>query len=332
MNDNHILGNYEIIEDNILKEVDLNNAPLLMYTEKDGESFLIKYWPRNSSTEDHILENIWQHELRQLQRLKGYPGVGDYIVYPVEAQKNKKGFYLVLNSEGRFPLSFFTKRTTLSLPKNSHWLTRLKEPTKRIRFWKNIFRVTNAIALLHAQGLLHRHLDENSILTYEYASDDYNDFQLTGFEWSIRMPTLTSSKINTSTNISKLSTFAADWRDLGILISRLLKIDLDKLKDLSNTVDYFVDKHNLTISEVSLIRSLIGILPIKQNAIKELLTEKEVLNAINSIIKEINEFYNKSGKIHGIAINTKYEQTNNNNTSKKDLFYCIQKKFMKLTK
>ncbi|WP_134705578.1 AAA domain-containing protein [Rahnella sp. CJA17(1/100)] len=331
MNDTHLLDNYEIIEQNILKSGKNKNIPDLILTQKEGEIYIIKYWPRDITSDEQVLENIWQHELRQLQRLKGYPGVGDYIVNPVESKKTNDGFYLVLNSDGRVPASYLLNRKILSLPRNSHWLTRLKDPTVRIRFWKNICRITNAIGLLHAQGLLHRHLDEDSILTYDYESDDYNDFQLTGFEWSIRMPTLTTANIKPVGEQGKISTFATDWINLGILIAKFLKIELNQIKNLNFTAEHFISNHGLTISEVAIIRSLLGIQPIQQNAIKELLSEKEILHSIERIINELTEFYKKTKIIHGVAINIKYEQSDNSK-DKKDLFFCIQKIFYEKNK
>ncbi|MGI4661841.1 AAA domain-containing protein [Klebsiella pneumoniae] len=324
MSENKLFDNYEIIERNLLKTESNKNIPEVILTLKDGESYIIKHWPRNTSSDEQVLESIWQHELRQLQRLKGYPGVGDYIVNPVESKKTNEGYYLVLNSDGRVPTSYLLNKRTLSLPRKSHWLTRLKDPAVRIRFWKNICRITNAIGLLHAQGLLHRHLDENSILTYDYESDDYNDFQLTGFEWSIRMPTLTRAKIEPVGEHGKISTFATDWIDLGILIANFLKIDINEIKSLQFPAEYFISKYDLTISEVAIIRSLLGIQPIQQNAIKELLGEKDILQFLDGIIDELTEFYKKTKTIHGLAINTKYEQSDNTK-DKKELFHCIQK-------
>lgn len=328
MSENILLDHYEIIESNILKAETNKNIPKIILALRDGESYLIKYWPRNPSSDEQVLESIWQHELRQLQRLKGYPGVGDYIVNPVESKKTVDGYYLVLNSDGRVPASYLLNKRTLSIPSKSHWLTRLKNPAVRIRFWKNIYRITSAIGLLHAQGLLHRHLDENSILTYDYESDDYNDFQLTGFEWSIRMPTLTRAKIESIDENGKISTFATDWIDLGILVANLLKIDINKIKDLHFLADHFISNYDLTISEVAIIRSLLGIQPIQQNAIKELLGEKEILKALDKIINELTDFYKKTKTIHGLAINTKHEQTDNNK-ERKELFHCIQEKIFK---
>ncbi|ECE0997127.1 helicase [Salmonella enterica subsp. enterica] len=324
MSENKLFDNYEIIERNLLKTESDKNIPEINLALKDGESYIIKYWPRNTLSDEQVLESIWQHELRQLQRLKGYPGVGDYIVNPVESKKTNDGYYLVLNSDGRVPTSYLLNKKTLSLPGKSHWLTRLKDPTIRIRFWKNISRVTSAIGLLHAQGLLHRHLDENAILTYNYESDDYNDFQLTGFEWSIRMPTLTTAKIEHSGEQGKISTFATDWVDLGVLISKFLKIEINKIKDLHFPAEYFITNNQLAISEVAIIRSLLGIQPIQQNAIKELLGEKEILQFIERITNELTDYYKRTKTIHGIAINTKFSQIDNNK-EKKELFHCIQK-------
>lgn len=87
MSENKLFDNYEIIERNLLKTESDKNIPEINLALKDGESYIIKYWPRNTLSDEQVLESIWQHELRQLQRLKGYPGVGDYIVNPVESKK-----------------------------------------------------------------------------------------------------------------------------------------------------------------------------------------------------------------------------------------------------
>ncbi|MDC9597353.1 hypothetical protein [Xenorhabdus anantnagensis] len=88
MDDEVIFNKYEILNGNLLKSNASHGMPYLMLAQKDGECFLIKYWLRVIESDDDILESVWQHELRQLQRLKGYPGVGDYIVYPIEAKKS----------------------------------------------------------------------------------------------------------------------------------------------------------------------------------------------------------------------------------------------------
>ncbi|WP_446924584.1 hypothetical protein, partial [Klebsiella pneumoniae] len=84
--------------------------------------------------------------------------------------------------------------------------------------------------------------------------------------------------------------------------------------------EYFISKYDLTISEVAIIRSLLGIQPIQQNAIKELLGEKDILQFLDGIIDELTEFYKKTKTIHGLAINTKYEQSDNTK-DKKELFH-----------
>ncbi|EQC05712.1 putative helicase [Aeromonas salmonicida subsp. pectinolytica 34mel] len=108
------------------------------------------------------------------------------------------------------------------------------------------------------------------------------------------MPTLTRAKIEPVGEKGKISTFATDWIDLGILVANLLKIDINKIKDLHFLAENFISNYDLTISEVSIIRSLLGIQPIQQNAIKELLGEKEILKALEKIINELTDFYKKT--------------------------------------
>uniref|UniRef100_UPI001980B800 hypothetical protein n=1 Tax=Pseudomonas viridiflava TaxID=33069 RepID=UPI001980B800 len=121
-------------------------------------------------------------------------GVGDYVSSLIDSGRGAKGFYLILDAQGRLPLSNILERTAL-LRLKPHWLKRLRSSEMRIVFWENISRVVKAVELLHAQGLLHRHLDTNSLLTQSVSSDNPVDFQLTGFEWSIRVPTLTTVPI-----------------------------------------------------------------------------------------------------------------------------------------
>ncbi|EOT3308879.1 helicase, partial [Escherichia coli] len=134
------------------------------------------------------------------------------------------------------------------------------------------------------------------------------------------MPTLTTAKIEHSGEQGKISTFATDWVDLGVLISKFLKIEINKIRDLHFPAEYFITNNQLAISEVAIIRSLLGIQPIQQNAIKELLGEKEILQFIEKITNELTDYYKRTKTIHGIAINTKFSQIDNNK-EKKELFH-----------
>jgi hypothetical protein len=65
-----------------------------------------------------------------------------------------------------------------------HWLTQPRQLNNRARIWHNLRRIALALETLHAQGLLHRNLDTWAVLT---GGSDEADFQLTGFEWSMRI-------------------------------------------------------------------------------------------------------------------------------------------------
>ncbi|HEC1652128.1 TPA: hypothetical protein R1156_004121, partial [Yersinia enterocolitica] len=39
---------------------------------------IVKFWPKDENINNNILEDIWRYEIRQLHRLKGLPGLGDF--------------------------------------------------------------------------------------------------------------------------------------------------------------------------------------------------------------------------------------------------------------
>lgn len=58
----------------------------------------------------------------------------------------------------------------------------------RRRLWANALRAAQALELLHSQGVIHRNIDPWAIVT---AFSDQPDFRLTGFEWSMRIASIT---------------------------------------------------------------------------------------------------------------------------------------------
>lgn len=243
MEANSFLDFYDVHEEFLVAADPATGRPYLARAEKDGCPLLIKFWPRSIDMDDEDLEDIWLHELRQLHRLKGYPGVGDYVSSIVDSGRDDKGFYLVLDASGRVPLSCITKSAgALSL--RTHWLKRLRNPTTRILFWNNVVRIVKAIELLHAQGLLHRHLDSNSILSSGDINSEAIDFQLTGFEWSVRVHTMSSAPARGEVLSlgGSFCSFATDWSDLGFLLVDLLGIDVSVLENPARPVDVIVEK------------------------------------------------------------------------------------------
>lgn len=273
---------------NMLSEHNLSlGKPNVYIGEYKGRQVIIKFWPKDKTTTSDILESFWLYEIRQLHRLKGCPGLGDYISTIIDSSKDKTGFALVLDVGNRLPLSeLFREKATLSLPT---WLKKLKDINNRIKLWNNILRVVKAIELLHSQGLLHRHIDEDSILTDPYSSEF--DFQLTGFEWSIRVQSLSTdtSSYNLSNNDNKkINSFLHDWNDLGFLILRILKIKNEDISNSYTPIDIVIEKTNLTIPEIILLRGLIGHSKLVSNIPKEAMTGALITDEINKTINNLN--------------------------------------------
>lgn len=308
MEANSFLDFYDVHEEFLVAADPATGRPYLARAEKDGCPLLIKFWPRSIDMDDEDLEDIWLHELRQLHRLKGYPGVGDYVSSIVDSGRDDKGFYLVLDASGRVPLSCITKSAgALSL--RTHWLKRLRNPTTRILFWNNVVRIVKAIELLHAQGLLHRHLDSNSILSSGDINSEAIDFQLTGFEWSVRVHTMSSAPARGEVLSlgGSFCSFATDWSDLGFLLVDLLGIDVSVLENPARPVDVIVEKTGLTLSETHLIKALIGWAPIKANTPQEIMSSKLIESSIEKIIEALTAVSSHRASPCRLAINLKYD-------------------------
>lgn len=228
----------------------LGRPGILIGTDVEENRVLVKVWPKTPGAPDDDLREIWHHELRQLHRLGGYPGAAETVASLSQAETDESGFYLVLNLGQRRPLAALLKAGP-----NGKSLANPRLASTRARLWQNLARIASGLETLHAQGLLHRNLDAWSILT---TGGDEPDFQLTGFEWSIRLMGAAVEK-----NLSRASerspgepaSFLQDWRALGKLAAELLGVNAKRLEDseipASSVSDY------LTIDEVRLLRQLI---------------------------------------------------------------------------
>lgn len=220
----------------------------------DGTAVLLKIWPRKANQADEDLADIWRHELRQLLRLAGHPGVGNRIAALYGTGLDTEGFYLALDSGQRRPL-----KAVLESVGVTHWLKSPRAPASRLRMWLNFARVVGALDILHSQGLLHRNIDTWSILT---SGSEEPDFQLTGFEWSMRLAggDQGASRSSRRERAKEFDSFNADWAALGDLFASLLGVKPDRLRDL--TIAPFQVADHLESSEVRLLRNLGGIEPI----------------------------------------------------------------------
>ncbi|MER9944793.1 AAA domain-containing protein [Mesorhizobium sp. M0092] len=197
----------------------LRPAQFAVFDEATGYERNLKLWRKTGTEADTDLRDLWVHEMRQVQRVMSYSGARDVIVDVIEFVEDEEHFAVLLEHAGQ-PLSF--KRDRVS---NQHWLKNLGAVRARSLFWQNFRRVVWALGIVHAQGLVHGNIDPNAIMT-EGAEEP--DFQLTGFEWSLRVaedtPGIKHAKVSgkpASARPMKYS-FEEDWKALGRLIGQML--------------------------------------------------------------------------------------------------------------
>jgi hypothetical protein len=177
----NVLDRYNL-DDRFLQRADpkIGRAGMIGGTDLEtGQRVVVKIWRRDPKLVDEELREIWRQEIRQLHRLAGYPGAREHIVMLHDSAEDAEGFYLVLSPGQRSPL-----QTILDGARDQHWLKQLRPHRNRLRLWKDLKRIAVGLDILHRQGLLHRNLDTWAIFT---AGGDEPDFQLSGFEWSIRL-------------------------------------------------------------------------------------------------------------------------------------------------
>lgn len=240
------------LEQNYLQKPDkLHGRPgMFSGVSADGTRVIVKEWLRTGKANNEDLEHIWRHELRQLHRLAGYPGAADCIAHLHEAGFDTKGFYLIIAPGQRQPL-----QSLLDTFGNEHWLKQPRVPGNRARIWSNLKILCFGLEALHSQGLLHRNLDAWAVLTSGSAEPD---FQLTGFEWSMRI-TSTETAINRKSINNTSDSFDQDWAMFALLAANLLGVDKKKLINPS-VAPHEVSEY-LSIEEIKLLRNIMQMIP-----------------------------------------------------------------------
>lgn len=197
----------------------LRSAQFAVFDEVTGFERNLKLWRKTGTEADSDLRDLWVHEMRQVQRVMSYSGARDVIVDVIEFVEDEENFGVLLEHTGQ-PLAFKRERVS-----THHWLKNLGAVRARSLFWQNFKRVVRALGIVHAQGLVHGNIDSNAIMTD--GSEDA-DFQLTGFEWSLRVAADTSApkhaKLSgrpTPARPAKYS-FEEDWKALGRVIAQML--------------------------------------------------------------------------------------------------------------
>ncbi len=239
----------------------------------DDVPVLVKIWPRVPGNDDSDLREIWRNEIRQLHRLAGHPSASDYIVELRTAHEDDLGFYLVLNPGERRPLDKFFGESDANGRREVP-----RELRDRRLLWSNLRRIANGLELLHSQGLLHRNLSTWSVLTSGGAEID---FQLTGFEWSMRLASSeakSGTRKATSPPVSGDS-FIRDWQDFGQLAVQLLGIGS---KIGNRAVANYDVSEAFSADEIKLVRQLLQVIP------TELVDGSFVIGRIDEILMAVD--------------------------------------------
>ncbi|MCA0418022.1 MAG: hypothetical protein LCH80_04780, partial [Proteobacteria bacterium] len=222
---------------------------LTLGVDESGNHVLIKSWPRTTGDGQDDLRELWQHEVRHLYRLGGYPGASTSIATLLQSGFDDAGFYLVLDLGQREPLT-----ALLQTAQAGHWLKNPRITRNRLLLWQNLSRIASALEVLHDQGLLHRNIDQWSILA---SGGSEPDFQLTGFEWSLRLAGAANAPSATRTKTGAPASFVEDWRAFGELSAGLLGADVKRVLDLRIVPSDVAD--HLSAAEVRLLRQLVRI-------------------------------------------------------------------------
>lgn len=238
----------------------------------DGEAVIIREWPRAAKQDDQDLVEIWRNELRLLHRIAGFPGAEETIARLIDAGQDQKGFYIVILAGSKRPLSLI-----LDDRRSSSWLRHASSPRNRRLLWENLSRIAQGVEILHAQGLIHCNLDGWSILT---SGSDEPDFQLTGFEWSMRIagPAKKRTSRRTTSDGVKYS-FLGDWAAFALLAAQLLRINVDRLVNPRLSAHEVAE--TVSSDEIALLRSLV--IPSVHRKIDGAYLEREVEKIIFSL-------------------------------------------------
>ena len=261
------------VDDGALRPPDRRTGQVGLYegVGDEGQAVLIKVWPRSAKQDDRDIEAIWRHEMRQLHRMAGHPDAHAVIAKLHDAGEDKDGFYLVIDPGQRRPLAPILERAP-----RGHRLRLPRSPQNRDLMWRNLRRIASALEALHSEGLLHRDLDAWSVLT---AGGEEPDFQLTGFEWSMRLMSTAAAQKSALRKPAETASFRTDWHMFGRLTAQLIEADWAKVERLD--IPAFTVADHLRASEVRLLRHLAGLEYLDR------LDGEVVVDRIDQIIAEI---------------------------------------------
>ncbi|WP_128943119.1 AAA domain-containing protein [Bradyrhizobium zhanjiangense] len=222
----------------------LKSAIISAHDKREDQPVVLKYWQKTGSAVDDDLREIWQHEMRQAERVLAYPGADKVIVELLRYGEASDAFFLAM------PRDLTPLDNMIRHARSDHWLNNLDVPRSRIVLWRNAERLAKALEAVHNQGLVYGRLDSSSVFT---ASATAPDFRLGSFEWCVRLseadkaPVVVFAK---SADAPIIMSFLDDWRALGLLLASLLKLDVSRLsRGLSATEEIDAAGERLAVLE-----------------------------------------------------------------------------------
>lgn len=212
---------------------------------------VIKQWVRKDVTDDAVVREIWHDEIRQLNRLKGLPKASIFLATIRDSFFDDQAFTLVLDCGDRVPLAH-----RVQFARGQAWHSAPRGLAGRLRLWQEVYRLAEAIGILHSQGLLHRNIDPWAVMT---AGDAEPDFMLTGFEWSMRLSENAPKRRGMT---SAIHSFYEDWRAVGHLVGWLFGLPSASKTKEPYRVDPQANTDFLTAPERDLLRMLVAADPL----------------------------------------------------------------------
>lgn len=256
----------------------LRSAIFDVEDKHSGAELALKLWRKTGTQVDEDLRQLWLHEMRQVQRVMSHAGARDVVVDVVELVEDDRDFGVVLQRAGE-PLG--DKRNRVS---RQHWLRNLSAAGPRALFWRNVKRISQALGIIHAQGLVHGRLDADVVMT---EGDSAPDFRLGGFEWSLWVaadePEKSQANVSPSVAAAREErySFAADWRALGLLVAECLDLEVKPSGEVQPRA-VGASANNLHIPERILIKRLVA--PTRADQ----LSAESVARAIDDLVASIS--------------------------------------------
>jgi hypothetical protein len=253
----------------------LKSAVIHARDKREDLQVVLKYWQKTGSQVDNDLREIWRHEMRQVERVRAYPGADDVIVELLRYGETSDAFFVATPSDFA-PLDHVARHA-----RPDHWLNRLIAARARIVLWKNASRLAKALGAVHNQGLVFGRLDRTTVFT---ASASEADFRLGSFEWCVRISEIDKAPIGTfakSRGTPIILSFVDDWRALGRLLADLLGVDRKAF--VKDEVIFTVGRPRIDLdaAEIDLLRWLVE--PERHREIDA----EVVINRIDGVLNEL---------------------------------------------